>query len=278
MPSWRALSTRLPVMPDPGNSDDAPGQQVQELVVPAERRGLAVRLPVRAAHHLVDAPGLGPARRDLLDAGAAAVQQDHVFVLRPAPGRAWSRRRRRPLDVLAAGDGDQGALGQVRTGLAVLAGAAEVAGVDRGGGEPSGPAGVRSLARAPDVAGLDAVGVGGEVAHRLECVAAVAEVPGALGEALSASMAFTSVPSWARSRSRISSTILSAVRFDAARLRVQHIDEPPTAGSRARRRAGCRRGRTFSISEWMVCSRAATASASLQTMRLSGSSGPGVAP
>ena len=43
---------------------------------------------------------------------------------------------------------------------------------------------MRSLARSPDLARLDAVRVRGEVAHRLEGVAEVAEVPGTLGEAL----------------------------------------------------------------------------------------------
>ena len=38
-------------------------------------------------------------------------------------------------DVLTAGDCDQGAVGQMRLGLAVLAGAEEVASVDGGGGE-----------------------------------------------------------------------------------------------------------------------------------------------
>ena len=65
--------------------------------------------------------------RDLLDAGTAAVQQNHVVVLRPrAVERGPDGGAVR--DLLAAGDGDQGALRQVRAGLAVLAGAAEVGG------------------------------------------------------------------------------------------------------------------------------------------------------
>ena len=87
-------------------------------------------------------------------------------------------------DLLAAGDGDERSIGQVRAGLAVLPCAPEVAGVDGGGGEPAGVRGVRAVARAPEVAGLDTVGVGGEVAHLLEGVAAVAEVLRPVGEKL----------------------------------------------------------------------------------------------
>ena len=75
---------------------------------------------------------LRPACRDLLRAGAAAVQQDHIVVL------DLDTVQRAPdggdvVEVLAAGEGDQGALGQMCGGLAVLAGAEVVAGVDGGG-------------------------------------------------------------------------------------------------------------------------------------------------
>ena len=85
-------------------------------------------------------------------------------------------------DVLAAGDRDEGALRQVRHGLAVLAGALEVAGVDRRRGELAGLRGVRSAPGPPHAAGLDPVGVGGCVAHGLEGVAPVAEVLRPVGD------------------------------------------------------------------------------------------------
>ena len=68
-------------------------------------------------------------------------------------------------------------------GLAVLAGADEVACVDGGGGELAGLAGVRAVTGAPVFAGLGVVGVGCEVAELLEGVASVAEVVGALCDA-----------------------------------------------------------------------------------------------
>ena len=46
-----------------------------------ERSGPPVPVPVRLAHHLVDAVALGPLGGDALDAGAAAVAEDDVFVL-----------------------------------------------------------------------------------------------------------------------------------------------------------------------------------------------------
>ena len=63
-----------------------------------------------------------------------------------------------------------------------LAGADVVAGVDGGRGEFTGPAAVRSVARAPGIAGLGTVSLGGEVAHGLEGVAPVAEVLDPVGE------------------------------------------------------------------------------------------------
>ena len=50
-------------------------------------------------------------------------------------------------------------------------------------GEFAGLAAVRPVARAPGVAGLGAVSLRGEVAHGLEGVAAIAEVPDPVGEA-----------------------------------------------------------------------------------------------
>ena len=122
------------MIPDPGNASKPLGHQVQQLVVSAERRGLAVRVPVRLADDLVHAPGLGPTRRDLLRTRTAAVHQDHVVVL---AADLIERRADRVgvVDGLGAGDGDEGALRQVRLGLLVLSGAEEVAGIDRRGGE-----------------------------------------------------------------------------------------------------------------------------------------------
>ena len=59
-------------------------------------------------------------------------------------------------------------LRQVRHGLAVLAGALEVAGVDGCRGQLTGLASVRSPTRAPHAAGLGAVGLGVIVAHGLD--------------------------------------------------------------------------------------------------------------
>ena len=103
---------------------------------------------------------LGPLRGDPLDAGAAAVHQDHVGVLlagtlsRRAMTAAGSR------DVLPARDGDEGsaAAGAPVVSRSLLC-ALEVAGVDGGGGEVAGLADVAAVTRAPDLAGLDAVAV-----------------------------------------------------------------------------------------------------------------------
>ncbi len=62
-----------------GERDHALGQEVEEVVVAAERSGPSVAVPVGLAHDLVDAALLGPTCRDALDAGAAAVD--------PAPCR-----------------------------------------------------------------------------------------------------------------------------------------------------------------------------------------------
>ncbi len=83
----------------------------------------------------------------------------------------------------AAGDGDQGAARQMRAGPAVLAGALEVAGLDGGGSQLAGLAGVAAAPRAPDLAGGGAVLPGHRIAHPLDGVAAVAEALRALGDA-----------------------------------------------------------------------------------------------
>ena len=56
-----------------GEGDETLGQQVQEIVVAPKRRGPSVGGPVRLADDLMDAVALGPARGDLLDPGAAAM-------------------------------------------------------------------------------------------------------------------------------------------------------------------------------------------------------------
>ena len=165
------------VLGDPGawEGDDALRQQAQQLVVAAERRGLAVGVPVRAADNLMHAARLGPASRDLLRTRTAAVDQDHVVVL----GADLIERRADPvgvLDGLGAGDRDQGAFGQVRLGLFGLASAKEVPGVDGRGGELGCAARMRSVPRAPHVPGVGAVPLGGGVAQPLEGVPAIAEV------------------------------------------------------------------------------------------------------
>ena len=81
MPIDVALSTRFPVMPLPGKAMTALRQEVQQLVVAAERSGASVPLPVGLAHDLVHCVAFGPLRGDLLNAGAAAVHEHHVAVL-----------------------------------------------------------------------------------------------------------------------------------------------------------------------------------------------------
>ena len=58
----------------------------------------------------------------------------------------------------------------------MFTGAQVVAGVDGGGGEFAGLAAVRSITRAPGVAGLSAVSLGGEIAHGLEGIAPITKV------------------------------------------------------------------------------------------------------
>ena len=154
-----------------GEGDDALGQEVEEVVVAAEGGGASVPVPVGLADDLVDAVALGPGGGDLLGSGTAAVDEDHVGV----PGLDAIEGGPDGVGVLglpAACDGDEGSVGEVGAGLAVLAGADEVAGVDGGGGELAGAAGVGAVAGPPLFAGLGPVGVGGEVAELLKGVAA----------------------------------------------------------------------------------------------------------
>ena len=65
-----------------GERDDAFGQEVQELVVAPERSGPSVAVPVGLADDLVDAALVGPACRDVLDAGAGAVAPIHFRAVR----------------------------------------------------------------------------------------------------------------------------------------------------------------------------------------------------
>ena len=109
--------------------DDAFGLPVEQFVVAPERCGPSVGVPVRLAHDLVHVVAFRPLCSDLLDVGAAAVHQRDVGVLgadavdAPEDGVVV-------VGVLAAGDGDQRAVGQVRLGLPVLPRAPEVTGVD----------------------------------------------------------------------------------------------------------------------------------------------------
>ena len=166
-----------------GEADEALGQEFQELVVSPERSGTAVHVPVRLADNLVNALRLGPASRDLLRTLSAAVHEHHIRVLAVDVVQSGADRLG-VVDGLAAGDGDERALRQVRLGLLILAGAKEVPGIDRRGGQLRGAAGVRAVTRSPGVAGVAAVVFGGGIAQLLEGVAPVAEVAGALDDSL----------------------------------------------------------------------------------------------
>ena len=102
-------------------------------------------VPVGLADDLVDAALVGPACRDALDAGTAAVDEDHVGVLGTDFVEA-PHDRGGVAHVLAAGDRREGTLAQVGLGLAVRAWAHDVVGVDGGGSELAGLArAVRSV-------------------------------------------------------------------------------------------------------------------------------------
>ena len=158
-----------------GECDDALGQEGQEFVVAPEGSRPSVCVPVWLADDLVDAVTFRPAGRYLLRAGAAAVDEDDVCVLGlelvevPDDGAHIVR-------LLAARDGDEGTLGEVGGVLAVLARPLEVARVDHGRGELAGLRGVGAAPWPPDLAGLDAVGLGGGVSQLFEGIAAVREV------------------------------------------------------------------------------------------------------
>ena len=69
------------MIPLPGKAMTPFGRRFRSSSFSPEWRGLAVRGPVGAADHLVDAVPLGRARGELVAAGTAAVKQDHVGVL-----------------------------------------------------------------------------------------------------------------------------------------------------------------------------------------------------
>ena len=120
-------------MPEPGEGDDALGQEVEQFVVAAEGSGPSVSVPVGFADDLVDAVTFSPARRsvrrrDRRHARAPCRDTWHGPCRAIEDGAGIA-------DVLAAGDGDEGSLGQVRLGLAILARAQEVPCVDGGGGQ-----------------------------------------------------------------------------------------------------------------------------------------------
>ena len=69
------------------------------------------------------------------------------------------------VDVIAAGNRDEGALRQVRHGRAVLAGPDGVAGVDRRRGQPAGLRRVAAVPGPPDLAGFFVIGFGGGASH-----------------------------------------------------------------------------------------------------------------
>ena len=97
MPSCRALSTRFPVIPLPGNAMTPFGRRLSSSSLPPEGCCLAVSVPVGAADDLIDAACFGPARCDLLDSpGPPPCSRIMSPYFSRAPGRAWSRRRPRP--------------------------------------------------------------------------------------------------------------------------------------------------------------------------------------
>ena len=114
----------------------------------------------------------------------------------------------------------------MRAGLAVLAGAHEVAGVDGGGGEVPGLAGVAAVSRAPDIAGIGTVGVGGGVAHLLEGVAAVAEVLGAVGDELELAGLHLGAVLGGLEVAQLRGELVDGA-VEAAHLGVERVDEAP---------------------------------------------------
>ena len=81
--------------------------------------------------------------------------------------------------------------------------------------------------RAPCVTGLSTVGVGGDVAHLLEGVAAVAEALRPVREGLQFPCLHLRCRPARVSRSRISGVMRSTARSSLCDLTVQHVDEAP---------------------------------------------------
>ena len=104
------------------------------------------------------------------------MHEDHVGGL--GAGHIQPRDDRcRVGNVLAAGDGDESALRQVRGGLAVLAGALEVASVDGCRGQLAGLRDMAAMSGPLGGASLDTVGVSGCIPHPFEGVTPVRPAP-----------------------------------------------------------------------------------------------------
>ena len=129
-------------------------------------------------------------------------------------------------DVLAAGDRHQRSLRQVRHGLAVLAGALEVAGVDGCRGQLAGLRGVRSAPGPPHAAGLDPVGVGGCVAHGLERVAPGGEVLRPVGDEFQLARLDLGAVLLALQVAQSGHQLVGGA-VEALGLGVEHVDEAP---------------------------------------------------
>ena len=117
----------------------------------------------------------------------------------------------------------------MRAGLAVLAGAPEVAGVDCGRGEFPGLRGVRAVARAPDLAGMDAVGLGGGIAHGLERIPAVAEVARPIRQQLQLPRLDLVAVLGALEVAHLGHDLVDGA-LQPGDLCVQHVDEAPQQG------------------------------------------------
>ena len=124
-------------MPLPGNAMTPLGRRASKFVVPPEGSGPSVRVPVGLADDLVDAVPLRPACRYLLGPRTAAVDEDDVCVLRLEPVEVPDDGAH-IVRLLAARDGDERSLGEVRRVLAVLSRPLEVSRVDHGRGELAG--------------------------------------------------------------------------------------------------------------------------------------------
>ena len=125
------------------------------------------------------------------------------------------------------------AVGQMRAGLAVLPGTPEVAGVDGGGDELAGVAGVRSVARAPGVAGLCAVCVSAARSRIFSTASRLSPRFCALSVSSWSSQAFTSAPSCAVSRSFMSGTMRSTARSSLCTWLCSMLTKPHIRGWRS---------------------------------------------